>query len=61
MQAFDFDYCDTYESYGSSGVMLENNGVRMFTCGECKGQKTFVKKIFFPPFPPFFYVFYQKF
>uniref|UniRef100_A0A6C0EYQ9 Uncharacterized protein n=1 Tax=viral metagenome TaxID=1070528 RepID=A0A6C0EYQ9_9ZZZZ len=44
MQAFDFDYCDTYESYGSSGVMLENNGVRMFTCGECRGQKTFVKK-----------------
>jgi|688.fasta_scaffold72861_2 uncharacterized protein YlaI len=44
MQAFDFDYCDTYESYGSSGVMLENNGVRMFTCDECRGQKTFVKK-----------------
>ena len=33
MQAFDFDYCDTYESYGSSKVvLLENNGVRMFTC-----------------------------
>jgi uncharacterized protein YlaI len=44
MQAFDFDYCDTYESYGSSGVMLENNGVRMFTCDECRGQKSFVKK-----------------
>jgi hypothetical protein len=44
MQAFDFDYCDTYESYGSSGVMLENNGLRMFRCDECRGQKTFVKK-----------------
>jgi hypothetical protein len=44
MQAFDFDYCDTYESYGSSGVMLENNGVKMFTCDECRGKKTFVKK-----------------
>lgn len=44
MQAFDFDYCDTYESYRSSKVVLENNGVRMFTCGECRGQKTFVKK-----------------
>jgi uncharacterized protein YlaI len=44
MQAFDFDYCDTYESYGSSGVMLENNGLRMFTCDECRGKKTFVKK-----------------
>ena len=44
MQAFDFDYCDTYESYGSSGVMLENNRLRMFTCDECKGKKTFVKK-----------------
>ena len=45
MQAFDFDYCDTYESYGSSGVMLENNGLRMFTCDECRGKKTFVKKV----------------
>ena len=44
MQAFDFDYCDTYESYGSSGVILENNGLRMFRCDECRGQKTFVKK-----------------
>ena len=44
MQSFDFDYCDTYESYGSSGVMLENNGLRMFTCDECRGKKTFVKK-----------------
>ena len=44
MQAFDFDYCDTYESYGSSGVMLENNRLRMFTCDECRGKKTFVKK-----------------
>lgn len=42
MQAY--DYCDTYESYGSSGVMLENNGLRMFTCDDCKGKKTFVKK-----------------
>ena len=44
MQAFDFDYCDTYESYGSSGVMLENNGFRMFTCHECRGKNPFVKK-----------------
>lgn len=44
MQAFDFDYCDTYESYGSSKVVLENNGVRMFTCDECREKKTFVKK-----------------
>ena len=44
MQAFDFDYCDTYESYGNSGVMLENNRLRMFTCDECRGKKTFVKK-----------------
>lgn len=43
MQAYDFDYCDTYDSYGS-GVMLENNGLRMFTCDECRGKKTFVKK-----------------
>jgi hypothetical protein len=44
MQAFDFDYCDTYESYGSSKVVLENNELRMFTCDDCKGKKTFVKK-----------------
>ena len=44
MQAFDYDYCDTYESYGSSGVMLENNRLRMFTCDECREKKTFVKK-----------------
>jgi uncharacterized protein YlaI len=44
MQAFDCGYCDTYESYGSSGVKLENNGLKMFTCDECKGKKTFVKK-----------------
>jgi len=43
MQAYEFDYCDTYDSYGS-GVMLENNGLRMFTCDECGGKKTFVKK-----------------
>lgn len=43
MQAYEFDYCDTYESYGS-GVMLENNGLRMFTCDECREKKTFVKK-----------------
>jgi len=44
MQAFDYDYCDTYESYGSSGVMLENNRFRMFTCDECREKKTIVKK-----------------
>jgi uncharacterized protein YlaI len=44
MQAFDFDYCDTYESYRSSKVVLENNGLRMFTCDDCKGKKTFLKK-----------------
>ena len=44
MQAFDFDYCDTYESYGSSGVVLENNRVRMFKCDECRGDKSVVKK-----------------
>ena len=43
MQAYEFDYCDTYDSYGS-GVRLENNGLRMFTCDECRGKKTFVKK-----------------
>jgi len=43
MEAFDFDYCDTYESYGS-GVRLENNGVRMFTCDDCREETTFVKK-----------------
>ena len=43
MQAFEFDYCDTYESYGS-GVVLENNRVRMFRCDECKVNKTVVKK-----------------
>ena len=43
MQAFDFDYCDTYESYGS-GVMLEKNRLRMFRCDECKVNKTVVKK-----------------
>jgi transcription elongation factor Elf1 len=44
MQAFEFDYCDTYDSYGTSRVVLENNGLKMFTCHECRGQKTFVKK-----------------
>jgi len=44
MQAFDFDYCDTYESYGSSGVVLENNRVRLFKCYECKVDKPVVKK-----------------
>lgn len=44
MQAYEFDYCDTYESYGSSGVMLENNGLRMFNCDMCIGEKTFIKK-----------------
>ena len=43
MQAFEFDYCDTYESYGS-GVVLENNRLRMFRCDECKVNKTVVKK-----------------
>ena len=43
MQAYEFDYCDTYESYGS-GVRLDNNGLRMFTCDECKWEKTVVKK-----------------
>ena len=43
MQAFEFDYCDTYESYGS-GVMLEKNRLRMFRCDECKVNKTVVKK-----------------
>ena len=43
MQAIDFDYCDTYESYGS-GVVLENNRLRMFRCDECKVNKTVVKK-----------------
>ena len=43
MQAFDFDYCDTYESYGS-GVMLEKNRLRMFRCDDCKVNKTVVKK-----------------
>ena len=43
MQAFEFDFCDTYESYGS-GVVLENNRLRMFRCDECKVNKTVVKK-----------------
>ena len=43
MQSFEFDYCDTYESYGS-GVVLENNRLRMFRCDECKVNKTVVKK-----------------
>jgi hypothetical protein len=43
MQAFDFDYCDTYESYGS-GLVLENNRLRMFRCDECKVNKMVVKK-----------------
>ena len=43
MQAFEFDYCDTYESYGS-GVMLEKNRLRMFRCDDCKVNKTVVKK-----------------
>ncbi len=43
MQAYDFGYCDTYESYGS-GVVLENNRLRMFRCEECKVNKTVVKK-----------------
>ena len=44
MQAFDFDYCDTYESYGSSGVVLENNRVKLFKCDECRVDKPVVKK-----------------
>ena len=44
MQAYEFDYCDMYESYGSSGVMMENNGLRMFNCDICRGEKTFIKK-----------------
>ena len=44
MQAYEYDYCDIYESYGSSGVMLENNGLKMFKCDMCKGEKTFIKK-----------------
>lgn len=43
MQAFDFDYCDTYDSY-RSGVKLDNNGLRMFRCDECKVNKIVVKK-----------------
>lgn len=39
MQAYEYDYCDIYESYGSSGVMLENNGLKMFKCDMCKGEK----------------------
>lgn len=44
MQAYEYDYCDIYESYGSSRVMLENNGLKMFKCDMCKGEKTFIKK-----------------
>lgn len=43
MQSYEFDYCDTYESY-RTGVKLYNNGLKMFTCDECRGEKTFVKK-----------------
>jgi len=43
MQSYEFDYCDTYESY-RSGVKLDNNGLRMFTCDECKVNKMVVKK-----------------
>jgi len=43
MQSYEFDYCDTYESY-RSGVKLDNNRLRMFKCEECRGEKIFVKK-----------------
>lgn len=43
MQAYEYDYCDIYESYGSSGVMLENNGLKMFKCDMCKGENIYKK------------------
>jgi hypothetical protein len=44
IQAFDFDYCDTCESYGNGVVLENNNRLRMFRCDECKVNKTIVKK-----------------
>jgi len=44
IQAFDFDYCDTCESYGNGVVLENNNRLRMFRCDECKVNKTVVKK-----------------
>jgi len=39
-----YDYCDTYDAYGS-GLSLDNsNKIKTFSCNVCKQSKFIVKK-----------------
>jgi transposase-like protein len=42
-----YDYCDTYDSYGTyeSGEVLDgNNQIKKFSCNMCKQPKLILKK-----------------
>jgi len=39
-----YDYCDTYDSYGSGLSLYDKNSVKTFSCNECKQTKFILKK-----------------
>jgi hypothetical protein len=44
MQQYNYDYCDTYDSYDSGLTLDEKNSVKTFWCDECKQSKFILKK-----------------
>ena len=38
-----YDYCDTYDSYGN-GEVSDNNQIKTFSCNVCKQSKLVLKK-----------------
>jgi hypothetical protein len=38
-----YDYCDTYDAY-DSGLALDSNKIKTFSCNVCKQSKFIVKK-----------------
>jgi hypothetical protein len=47
-----YDYCDTYDKYGTyeSGQVLDcNNQIKTFSCSVCKQSKFLVKKSVIDP------------
>ena len=39
-----YDYCDTYDSYGSGKVLNNSNQIKTFSCSVCKQSKLVLKK-----------------
>ena len=39
-----FDYCDTYDAYGSGLSLDTSNKIKTFSCNVCKQSKFIVKK-----------------